>query len=61
MNSNDITVAMVTNVLQKEGKQNKTENQGKRIKWNKQRSIALEFVEHVLIPNALPFLRLQGF
>ena len=61
MNSNDITVAMVTNVLQKEGKQNKTENQGKGIKWNKQRSIALAFVEHVLIPNASPFLRLRGF
>ena len=43
MNSNDITVAMVTNVLQKEGKQNKTENQGKGIKWNKQHSIALAF------------------
>lgn len=61
MNFSDITVAMVTNVLQKEGKQNKTENQGKGIKWNTQRSIALAFMEHILIPKALPFLRLRGF
>lgn len=61
MNSSDITVAMVTNVLQKEGKQNKTENQGKGIKWNTQHSIVLAFMEHILIPKALPFLRLQGF
>lgn len=40
MNSNDITVSMVTNALQKGGKQNKTEKQATGMKGDKLRSVA---------------------
>lgn len=58
MNSNDITVSMATNVLQKGRNRTRLKTREKGVKWNKQHSIVLAFMEHILIPNALPFLRL---